>query len=102
MDDATSVLFELPGFVVVECAGLDDGARKVVIMQAAVDHGCPRCGVVPGGRPYDTRDSRIKDLPFGERPSPVIWHKRRDRCPEAGCRQKLFVEGSEQTRPGRR
>lgn len=34
MEDATSVLFDLPGFVVIECVELsDDDARRVVIMQ---------------------------------------------------------------------
>lgn len=102
MDDATSVLFDLPGFVVIECVELDDGARRVLIMQVAVEHGCPRCGVLVGGKPYDVRESRIKDLPFGERPLVVIWRKRRYRCLEPSCRQKLFVERSSEIRPGRR
>jgi transposase len=94
VDDATSVLFDLPGFVVCECVELDEGARRVVIMQAASEHACPRCGVVVSGRPYDVRESRVKDLPFGERPLVVVWRKRRYRCRESSCRQKLFVERS--------
>ncbi|MGI8678690.1 MAG: ISL3 family transposase [Jatrophihabitans sp.] len=102
MDDATSVLFDLPGFVVIECVELDDDARRTVIMQVAVEHGCPRCGVVVGGKPYDTRESRIKDLPFGERSLVVIWRKRRYRCPETSCGQKLFVERSSEIAARRR
>jgi len=97
VDDATSLLFDLPGFRVVECVELDQGeARRVVIMQVADEHGCPRCGVVVGGKPYDVRESRIKDLPFGERALLVRWRKRRYRCPEPACAQKIFVERSDE------
>ena len=65
MSDATSLLFDLPGFRVVSCEEDDTGGRGVVVMQIADKHGCPRCGVLVGGRPYDMRESRIKDLPFG-------------------------------------
>ncbi len=86
----------------IECVELDDDARRVVIMQAAAEHGCPRCGVVVGGRPYDVRESRVTDLPFGERALVVVWRKRRYRCQVSSCRQKLFVERSDQIRPRRR
>ena len=102
MEDATSVLFDLPGFAVVECVELGDDRRRVVIMQVAGEHGCPRCGVVVGGKPYDVRESRVKDLPFGERPLTVIWRKRRYRCPEPACEQRIFVERSSEIAPGRR
>jgi transposase len=102
VEDATSLLFDLPGFAVIECVELDDGGRRVVIMQALNEHGCPRCGVVVGGDPYDVRESRIKDLPFGERPLVVIWRKRRYRCPEPVCAQKFFVERSDVIRSRRR
>ena len=87
----------------IECVELEHGdARRVVIMQAAAEHGCPRCGVLVGGKPYDVRESRIKDLPFAERALIVIWRKRRYRCPERACPQKLFVERSAEILPGRR
>jgi transposase len=71
-------------------------------MQVAEEHGCPRCGVMVSGKPYDVRESRIKDLPFGERRLVVIWRKRRYRCPRRDCQQRLFVERSSEIRPGRR
>ena len=93
MEDATSVLFDLPGFAVVESVELPGGVgRRVVIMQVATEHGCPQCGVVVGGEPYDVRESRVRDLPFGERPLVVVWPKRRYRCPEPVCAQRIFVE----------
>jgi hypothetical protein len=94
MDDGTSVLFDLPGFRVVECAELDVGTRRVVIMQVAEEQGCPRCGVMVCGKPYDVRESRIKDFPLGKRKLVVVWCKRRYRCPRWDCRQRLFVDAA--------
>ncbi len=89
MSDATSLLFDLSGFRVVSCALTPLGVRRVVVMQTAAEHVCPRCGVLVGGKPYDHRQSRIKDLPFGARPLEVVWRKRRYRCLEpaagSGC-----------------
>lgn len=67
MDDATSVSFNLPQCTVIECVELDKAVRKFAIIPVAVQHGCPRCGVVIGGKAHPTRESRTKDLPFGER-----------------------------------
>ena len=102
MSDATSLLFDLPGFRVLSCALSPLGVRQVVVMQAAEEHACPRCGVLVSGRPYDRRESRIKDLPFGDRPLEVIWRKRRYRCPETACKQRVFTERSEQVPPRHR
>ena len=52
------------------------------------EHGFPGAGRWWGGRPYDARTSRIKDLPFGHRPLEVIWRKRRYRCPLASPRPR--------------
>ncbi len=98
MSDATSLLYDLPGFRVVSCEetltepedGSEEPARRVVVMQAADEHGCPRCGVLVGGKPYDVRESTIKDLPMGHRPPQVVWRKRRYRCPEPRCSQRVF------------
>ena len=74
MSDATSLLFDLPGFRVVSCEEVDTGGRRAVIMQTADEHACPRCGVltllldVSAGR-ADTPDRRIElagDLLRGE------------------------------------
>lgn len=55
-------------------------------MQAAGEHACPRCGVLVGNRPYDVRESPIKDVPVGHRPLVVVWRQRRYRCAEAAAR----------------
>ncbi len=96
MDHGTTLLFDLPGFRVVECRVEADGERLVVVMGVGEEHACPGCGVLVGGKPYDVRESRIKDLPFGHRPLVVTWRKRRYRCPEAACARRVFTETSEQ------
>ena len=99
MSDGSSLLFDLPGFRVVSCEEIPADGRRVVVMQVADEHACPRCGVLVGGKPYDVRESRIKDLPFGHRPLEVIWRKRRYRCTEQRCPQRIFTERSDQVPP---
>ena len=95
MEDATSLLFDLPGFRVVACTRTPLGVRQVVVMQVADEHPYPRCGVLAGGRPYDVREMAVKDLPIGDRPLQVVWRKRRYRCRERACPQRVFTERSE-------
>ncbi len=102
MSDATSLLYDLPGFAVVSVEPMPGGGRQVVIMQSADEHACPRCGVLVGGRPFDVRPSRVKDLPVGHRRVEVIWRKRRYRCRESVCAQRVFVERSVQIPPRHR
>lgn len=99
MDDATSLLFDLPGFRVVSCEETAPDGRRVVVMQVADAHACPRCGVLVGGKPYDVRESQVKDLPVGHRPLVVVWRKRRYRCLERRCSQRVFTERSVQIPP---
>jgi transposase len=80
------LMFDLPGFRVVSCELSPLGMRRLLVMQVADEHACPRCGVLVGDKPYDVRQSRIKDLPFGHRPLEIIWRKRRYRCAERRCR----------------
>ncbi|MBA3800362.1 MAG: ISL3 family transposase [Geodermatophilaceae bacterium] len=102
MSEATSLLYDLPGFVVVSCQEATPEERRVVVMQAADEHACPRCGVLVGPKPYDVRESRIKDLPLGHRPPQVVWRKRRYRCGEARCARRVFTERSVQVPPRHR
>src|SRR5512135_1816345 len=102
VSDATSLLFDLPGFRVVSVEVTPLGVRRVVVMQVAAEHACPRCGVLAGGKPYDVREMRVKDLPVGHRPLLVVWRKRRYRCREVSCPQRVFTERSEQLPPRHR
>lgn len=99
MSDGTSLLFDLPGFRVVSCELTALGVRRLLVMQVAEVYACPRRGVLAGGKLYDLRESRLKDLPFGRRPLEVIWRKRRYRCVEPRCSQRVFTERSAQVPP---
>ncbi len=85
------MLLDLSGFRVVWCEENDAGGRRVVVMQLADEHGCPRCGVLVGGKPYDVRESPVKDLPMGQRPLTVVWRKRWYRCAEQHCPPGLLL-----------
>lgn len=95
MENGTTILFGLPGVAVqrVECAG-EGGARSRlvhVVTAAGSAAGCPGCGVVSTSvKQY--RTTRPRDLPYGEEPLAVRWHKRQYRCREAACPRQAFTE----------
>ena len=91
MSNATSSLFDLPGFVVVDGPHDTGDGRRVVIMTEPAEHACTGCGLLQPGRVHDHRLSRLKDLPFGERPLVVWWRKRRFRCAGQAC-SRVFTE----------
>jgi len=96
MENGTTVLFGLPGVAVqrVERTGGDRGelTRLIHVVTAASSAaGCPVCGVVSTSvRQY--RTTRPRDLPYGEEPLQVHWHKRQYRCRELACPRKAFTE----------
>ena len=85
MEDGTSILFGLPGVAVdrVERVTEDGSVVRLVhvVTAASSAAGCPQCGVVSTSvRQY--RTTRPRDLPYGEEPLEVRWHKRQYRCRE--------------------
>ncbi|GHE49868.1 ISL3 family transposase [Streptosporangium violaceochromogenes] len=52
---------------------------------------CPDCGVV-STRVRQRRTTRPRDLPYGEEPIGVRWHKRQFACTETLCARKAFTE----------
>jgi transposase len=96
MEKGTTILFGLPGVAVerVECVRADDGepVRLVHVRTIASSAaGCPACGVVSTSvKQY--RTTRPRDLPYGEEPLAVRWHKRQYRCREQACPRKAFTE----------
>ena len=103
MENATSILFGLPGVAVdrVERAADERGGavRLVhVVTTATSAAGCPACGVVSTSiRQY--RTTRPRDLPYGEEPLAVRWRKRQYRCREQACPRKAFTESIEEIPP---
>jgi transposase len=95
MENATSILFGLPGVAVdrVERATVDGDSVRLVHVKTVASSaaGCPRCGVVSMSvKQY--RMTRPRDLPYGEEPLEVRWHKRQFRCLEQACPRKAFTE----------
>jgi transposase len=77
----------------VERVELDpDGARVAHLVtdeQAAA--ACPSCGVVSTSVKGHTR-TRPRDIPYGDAPLRLVWHKRRWRCRERACGRGSFTE----------
>jgi transposase len=93
---ATTILFDLPG-VRVRHVERDESGGRVVHVETCAEYAaaCPGCGVVSGSvKEYVTTTPR--DLPYGERPISVVWHKRRWRCGEPACARRSFTEAIEE------
>lgn len=101
MEDGTTLLFDLPGFRVVECYQDEANQRHAVVMGAADEHACPRCGVLVS-KVFQLREMALKDLPFGHRRLVLRWRKRRYACPEGRCPRRTFTETSAQVPPRHR
>ena len=95
MENATSILFGLPGVAVQRVERVrEDGSlvRLVhVVTTASSAAGCPQCGVVSTSV-KQRRTTRPRDLPYGEEPLAVRWRKRQYRCRELACPRKAFTE----------
>jgi len=96
MENATTILFGLPGVAVDHVERVMDRAGGLVrlvhvVTTASSAAGCPACGVVSTSvKQY--RTTRPRDLPYGDEPLAVRWHKRQYRCREAACPRKAFTE----------
>src|SRR5512144_969166 len=92
MDNATTVLFGLPGVAVESVHVDDDGARTVhVVTDDPSAAACPSCGAFSTSvKQY--RTTRPKDLPYGEAPLAVRWRKAQYRCREDRCPRTAFTE----------
>lgn len=84
MENATSILFGLPGVAVERVERIAKGRLVHVVTAVPSAAGCPECGVASTSvKQY--RTTRPRDLPYGEEPLAVRWHKRQYRCREAAC-----------------
>jgi len=95
MEKGTTILFGLPGVAVDRVERVSDDGRSVRLVHlttvAGSAAGCPACGVISTpGRQY--RTTRPRDLPYGDEPLAVRWHKRQYRCLERACPRKAFTE----------
>ena len=92
MENATSLLLDLPGLSVVEVVLEADGGRVVHVVTADESaSACPSCGVFSTS-PKERRCTRPRDIPYGDRPVRLVWRKRRWRCREPLCARATFTE----------
>ena len=96
------MLFGLPGVRVVRVERAAEGARVVHVETAdSSAAGCPECGTV--SRSVKAKAvTAPKDLPYGQDPIRVRWHKVRWRCGEPACGRGSFTEAIQEIPAGRR
>ena len=91
LEGATRLL-GIDGLTVVDVE-VDAGGARVVhaVTDESVPPGCPTCGVVSTS-PRGQARTRPRDVPYGDRPVRLVWHKRRWRCRERKCPRGSFTE----------
>jgi len=105
--DGTTILFGLPGVRVREVLRGADGTRVVhVLTDDVTAAACPDCGVF-SKRVRQRRTTRPRDLPYGEEPLEVRWHKlvrqrRHPRADSARRHRRQLVAGDPQLPEHRR
>jgi transposase len=90
--DAASVIFNLPGYRVIDAVDLPSGARRVKVQPDDISDGCPRCGVV-SSRVHAWTSQRVRDIQHAGRVE-VVVRKPRLVCAEPACRRQTFVHTS--------
>jgi hypothetical protein len=75
-----------------EVPRVDDGARIVrVVTDDPAAAACPHCGVI-STTVRQRRTTRPRDLPYGDAPVRIRWHKVQYACREPRCPRKAFTE----------
>src|SRR5215213_10307356 len=87
--DAASVIFNLPGYRVIEAVDLPLGGRRVKVQPVDLDQGCPECGVVSSGV-HAWVMQRVRDIPHAGWVE-VVVRKPRLMCAETGCPRRTFT-----------
>ena len=69
-----------------------DGARVAHVVTTTVTAAaCPSCGVISNSVKGHAL-ARPRDIPYGDAPLRLVWHKRRWRCREPACGRASFTE----------
>lgn len=95
--DAASVIFNLPGYRVLDAVDLPLGGRRVKVQSVDLEQGCPACGVV-SGRVHAWVEQRVRDVPHAGRVE-VMIRKPRLLCAEPLCRRRTFTPATDQLPP---
>ncbi len=99
MADVTRVLAGLEEFEVTGAAETAAGVLEVAVRVARPDAACPHCGTF-SRRVKEYRTQRVRDGRSYERPTVLVWTKRRFRCEAPRC-VRSFTESTRQV-PRRR
>jgi hypothetical protein len=98
---AATVLFNLPGYCVIDVVRDDgkgrEGDRIVTVVSTATEGACPRCGVLTS-RVHQRTTQRLRDVSV-DGVVTVLWVKRRWRCAEDRCPRMSFAEHTDQVPP---
>ena len=92
--DAASVIFNLPGYRVIDAVDLPLGGRRAKVQPVDLADGCPECGVV-SGRVHAWVVQRVHDVPYAGRVE-VLVCKPRLVCAEPACPRRTFTPASGQ------
>ena len=100
MGDVTRALVGLEDFEVTGAVETAAGVLEVSVRVARPDAACVRCGTF-SSRVKEYRTCRVRDGLSYERPTVLVWTKRRFRCETPGC-VRSFTESTRQVAPRRR
>jgi transposase len=92
--DAASVIFNLPGYRVIDADDLPLGGRRVKVQPVDLADGCPICGVV-SSRVHAWTEQRVRDIPHAG-DIEVVVRKTRMVCAEPACPRRTFTPSTEQ------
>ena len=92
--DAASVIFNLPGYRVIDAVDLPLGGRRVKIQPVGLAAGCPQCGVV-SDHVHGWVKQRVRDIPHAGQVE-VVVRKPRLVCAEPACPRRTFTPATEQ------
>ena len=94
--DAASLIFNLPGYRVIDALDLPTGGRRVVVQALEQDEGCPGCGTL-STRVHAWTRQRVKDINVGGGDvAEVVVRKPRWRCAEPACARTTFTQVTDQ------
>ena len=93
--DAASIVFDLPGYDVVDAVDLPLGGRRVVVQARARDEACPGCGVL-SARVHAWARQHVTDLPCGGDAVEVVVRKPRMVCAEPACPRRTFTQATDE------
>jgi len=97
-DEATRAVTGLVEYRLLDAVEVD-GVLELTVEVGRDEAACPRCGVF-SRRVKQRSVQRVRDGLSFERPTMLVWRKRRFRCDTPGC-QATFADGLRLTSPRR-